>query len=743
MSQPFSTFLCFGLVLLLLAADGNALCTISSSFVLGGKIVAVFNFSTECIFPEPFLRLSLPPVSSVDFIVIGGGGGPGTNAAGGGGAGGVVTQTVSISNGNTINFAVGSGGNLPLTQYESNGSPGEETKVTIDKISITASGGGYGGTRDFEQFGATGGPGASGGGGAGGGCNATSQTCGVPSTAGGSGTARGQGGGAGFQASPDVGCLSAGGGGGGFSQTGSDATSGQGGKGGDGYQLPFDPFMSSYVAGGGGGGITCAPAKSGLDGRGRDSYGGGGFARDGLRVNYENGKAGAVFMSFAYVCPAGTYKKVLSGTFSQSPCDPCDRGYFSSTANSSSCQMCPGGTFNDQIGASMCSSCPAGSFSGPGKTSCTPCSPGSYSNSPGQSNCTLCPPGTFVEISGQNQSCSLCSAGTFSSSYGSSSCSMCPPGSYCPSGSERACRCPISTFQPNRGASSCLTCPSQDVFVAGQRSCPYDTSSNSRSTLLKCIISVFSIISLGCVCLIVILVRSRHTFTVRPFHSGICFYIACFAFYALLKAVAVGRLLNSQSKREELTAYVMIDGCFMFFFWLVFGGDMSLIQLWMHLISQHTSGYNHVALTQTAHRTMKIMRATVAVVCLLYGTGFMTLAAYFFDYRDACYQAALTSECASVSSEPFVCQRIFWIDVAIVYYEGLCSAFVACLFTFYAAVFNGLIDALFNSDATFSNITDFQRMLISNSFIRAMLHPYAHSPCHLTIFCSITTFCFS
>ena len=376
MSQPFSTFLYFGLVLLLLAADGNALCTISSSFVLGGKIVAVFNSSTECMFPEPFLRLSLPTVSSVDFIVIGGGGGPGTNAAGGGGAGGVVTQTVSISNGNTINFAVGSGGTLPLTQYESNGSPGQETKVTIDKISITASGGGYGGTRDFEQFGATGGPGASGGGGAGGGCNATSQTCGVPSTAGGSGTAQGKGGGAGFQASPDVGCLSVGGGGGGFSKAGSDATSGQGGKGGDGYQLPFGPFMSSFVAGGGGGGITCAPAKSGLDGLGRDSYGGGGFARDGLRVNYQNGEAGAVFMSFPYVCPAGTYKKVLSGTFSQSPCDPCDRGYFSSTTNSSSCQMCPGGTFNDQIGASMCSPCSAGSFSGPGETSCTPRSPG-------------------------------------------------------------------------------------------------------------------------------------------------------------------------------------------------------------------------------------------------------------------------------------------------------------------------------------------------------------------------------
>jgi hypothetical protein len=378
MSQIFSTFFGFGMLLFLLAADGNALCTVSSSFVLGlgGKIVAVFDSSTACIFPEPFLRLSLPAVSSVDFIVIGGGGGPGSNAAGGGGAGGVVTQTVSISNDNPINFAVGSGGTLPPTPSESNGSPGQDTKVTIAKISITASGGGYGGTRDFEASGAIGGPGASGGGGAGGGCNATSQTCGVPSTAGGSGTAQGKGGGAGFQASPDAGCNSVGGGGGGFSQAGSDATSGQGGKGGDGFQLPFGPFMSSFVAGGGGGGMTCGTAKIGLNGRGQDSYGGGGFEKDGVRVNYQNGKAGAVFMSFAFVCPDGTYQKVLFGNFSQSPCELCDRGHYG-LANSSSCTSCSPGSYNPYNGSDSCTKCLVGR-SCPEQGSQAPCACKTY-----------------------------------------------------------------------------------------------------------------------------------------------------------------------------------------------------------------------------------------------------------------------------------------------------------------------------------------------------------------------------
>ena len=51
--------------------------------------------------------------------------------------------------------------------------------------------------------------------------------------------------------------------------------------------------------------------------------------------------------------------------------------------------------------------------------------------------------------------------------------------------------------------------------------------------LYKCIIGIFAAISLGSVCLVVILMRSRHAFSVRPFHSGICVYIASFAPYAL------------------------------------------------------------------------------------------------------------------------------------------------------------------------------------------------------------------
>ncbi len=121
----------------------------------------------------------------------------------------------------------------------------------------------------------------------------------------------------------------------------------------------------------------------------------------------------------------------------------------------------------------------------------------------------------------------------------------------------------------------------------------------SEHTLCKCIIVIFAAISLGSVCLVVILMRSRHAFSVRPFHSGICFYIASFVPYALLKAVAVGRLLEAETQGDQLTARLMLNGTFMIFFWVGFGGKMALIQLWMHLISRHTSGGSEHALMES------------------------------------------------------------------------------------------------------------------------------------------------
>ena len=251
----------------------------------------------------------------------------------------------------------------------------------------------------------------------------------------------------------------------------------------------------------------------------------------------------------------------------------------------------------------------------------------------------------------------------------------------------------------------------------------------SEQTLYKCIIGIFAAISLGSVCLVVILVRSRHAFSVRPFHSGICVYIASFAPYALVKAVAVGRLLQAKTQEEQMTAGLVLNGTFMLFFWLGFGGKMALIQLWMHLISRHTIGESEPVMLATAHGTWRLMRVTVAVVCVLYGVGFLSLVGVYGKASSACAADADSTVCIPLASSatPPACQRVVSMAQGIVYYEGAFAAVVVVVFTFYAVLFNGLVYAMLTSDATFSNLTKLQRILISNPFLRRMLRPYAHA----------------
>jgi hypothetical protein len=252
-------------------------------------------------------------------------------------------------------------------------------------------------------------------------------------------------------------------------------------------------------------------------------------------------------------------------------------------------------------------------------------------------------------------------------------------------------------------------------------------SDKKDRNLYKIIIGIFSVISLGSVVLVVILVRSRHTFSARPFHSGVCIYVGCFAPFALLKAVAVGKLIQASTQEEELTAGLLLNGAFMIFFWLGFGGKMALIQLWMHIISCHTSGQNVQSVIRNAHQTWKLVRLTVTAVCILYGIGFVFIVAAYARATNACvsgadYSASCVSPSLKDTPDP-QCQQVINLVQGITYYEGIFTAVVAVVFTFYALMFNSLVYALLTSDPTFSNLSNFQRMLISNKLLRSMLKP--------------------
>ncbi len=270
--------------------------------------------------------------------------------------------------------------------------------------------------------------------------------------------------------------------------------------------------------------------------------------------------------------------------------------------------------------------------------------------------------------------------------------------------------------------------------ATGQSKCVTEVAATDiEITTYKAIIGIFATISLGSVWLVVILVRSRHAFSVRPFHSGICIYIASFAPFALLKSIAVSRLLEAGTQQEQLVAGLIMNASFMVFFWLGFGGKMALIQLWMHLISRHSSGTSEHALMHSARRTWKLMRITVVGVCVLYSAGFITLVGFFSQASNECAAAADSSVCIPSSSDstPSACRRVLAMAHGIFYYEGLFAAVVVVVFMFYALVFNGLVYAMLTSDATFSSLTKFQRMLINSTILRLLLRPYASRTDHV------------
>jgi hypothetical protein len=428
-----------------------------------------------------------------------------------------------------------------------------------------------------------------------------------------------------------------------------------------------------------------------------------------------------------------------------SDCDlnGCSSGCF---FQSEICQRAPAGSYtrckipsNCSASSNLLEKCPPGSASpaigASSNTTCTPCQAGTYCPEQGTVTPTLCKKGYFSKLGAEI--CELCPAGTFSSADASPSCKSCKFGTHCPKGSTQPCSCPVNSYSDTEGAENCSPCLGQAEPLMGQRECVSLVlpSGSNVYLLYHSIIGIFVSISLGSVVLVVILVRSRRMFSVRPFHSGICIYIASFAPYALLKAVAVYKLLNVQTQEQQLINNLMISGTFLIFFCLGFGGKMALIQLWMHLISRHTSNESEQSLMASARQTWKFMRRTVLAVCIIYSAGFASLVSLFALSSSACAAAAVadSKSCIPLSLSgdvPPDCLRVVALSQGITYYEGLFAAVVAVIFMFYSLLFNGLAYALLTSDPTFSNLTKVQRILISNKFLRWMMSPCVHMPLH-------------
>jgi hypothetical protein len=283
---------------------------------IGGTIVSTVG-TTYHVFRNSgsfVLRRAL----TVNYLVVGGGGGGGDRHGGGGGAGGVLSGSWSATSG-TYTVAVGAGGQYGATSEggqiaygtpNGSGTKGGDSLLSGTGISITAYGGGGGGSYDGNPSGTVG----SGGGGGG------QNLSGVAGTA-------GQGNAGGSGSNPGAG------GGGGAGGAGVAANTGTGGIGtssfsthllavgyGTTFAVPTSPNTVisggvAYIAGGGGGcaGTSPGPGGSGgLGGGGRGDWadtnitagtpntgGGGGGTRshpDSLQTTGRNGGSGLVLV---------------------------------------------------------------------------------------------------------------------------------------------------------------------------------------------------------------------------------------------------------------------------------------------------------------------------------------------------------------------------------------------------------------------------------------------------------------
>ncbi len=136
---------------------------------------------------------------------------------------------------------------------------------------------------------------------------------------------------------------------------------------------------------------------------------------------------------------------------SDSSCQPCDAGRFSTQTESTYCQYCQAGQTTSSEGASKCTAvaapCPAGSRTDAGTGECTTCESGQYSDVEGADSCVACPAG--FAASGESGSfsvaCAACPDGQYSDQPAAASCVPCPDGHKSAVGGQ-FCRPPACPF---------------------------------------------------------------------------------------------------------------------------------------------------------------------------------------------------------------------------------------------------------------------------------------------------------
>jgi hypothetical protein len=256
-------------------------------------------------------------------------------------------------------------------------------------------------------------------------------------------------------------------------------------------------------------------------------------------------------------------------------------------------------------------------------------------------------------------------------------------------------------YQDKSGQSECKLCPLPDSLNFGNTRC-FSLASNSTALSLYyyLLAAVFAFIALQGIVLTVRLLRSRHSSSLRTVRSGMCLYVAMFVPYAVLQATTLGKLASlNDSILDRSVTQISSSAAFAVFFGLSFTGKLALVQMWTHVVRQHTSGGCEAPhrLQSTLTLTYKAFLWVIVVIVVMYLIGFATLTSGYLAHFEDCIRSSAET-CVNVNNvkepeQPCVDSET-WTR-ALQYYEGIWVGVVLVLFTSLAFLFNGVVFAVY------------------------------------------------
>ena len=208
--------------------------------------------------------------------------------------------------------------------------------------------------------------------------------------------------------------------------------------------------------------------------------------------------------------------------------------------------------------------------------------------------------------------------------------------------------------------------------------------------------AVFACIAVQAVVLAARLLRSRHSSSLRTVRAGMCLYVAMFVPYAVLQATTLGKLAKlSDSSLDRDAAQISSSAAFAAFFGLGFSGKVALVQMWTHVVQQHTSGGCEAPhrLHTTLMSTYKAFVWAVVAIVAVYVTGFAVLTSMYMASVQQCNRLQ-TETCISSANLEQPCSRSATWTHILQYYEGIWAGVVLVVFTLLAFLFNGVVFAM-------------------------------------------------